>query len=532
MGTLSRSPSALSLLLAIVLANLVLQPLTEPDFGWHLRTGLDLLKQGRLPALDPYSYTMPDWPWVEHAWLTDLLLGLLYAAGGSAGTLCVILFFALVTATAWIMAAGCATARMSVRLLACSLSLWVALPFLGARTQAVTWLGLAVLMRLLDRLRSGPPSLVWWIPPMMLLWANLHGGFTAGLFLLTLVVSLSWSVALVGFVRPKAGESDRDWRYPPGILWRLAAATVIGGLLTLINPYGWALHKEIVDSLSDRYMIEVIREWHSLSPDTLAGRMFLVYLAALALALACWYRRVEPVRWGVLTIFLGLACWHLRNIPLFLIVTVPLVADLLQEGVSRLAAHSMVKRISPAQWRGGLALVLGLALFHLGSDHLEGVFRFGLEPAVAFRQTSYPIEAVEWVQAHRDRIGTRPVHDYQFGGFLLWWLPDQKVFIDGRMPAWRIGERWIFKDYVAVCETEVPRLAVLEKYAVDWALLKRDSPLARTLAGLPDWRKEYEDGKVVILTAAWARTMEGGGYSRTGDEEARGESSRAITRLE
>jgi hypothetical protein len=222
----------------------------------------------------------------------------------------------------------------------------------------------------------------------------------------------------------------------------------------------------------------------------------------------------------------------LRNIPLFLIVTVPLVADLLQEGVSRLAAHSMVKRISPAQWRGGLALVLGLALFHLGSDHLEGVFRFGLEPAVAFRQTSYPIEAVEWVQAHRDRIGTRPVHDYQFGGFLLWWLPDQKVFIDGRMPAWRIGERWIFKDYVAVCETEVPRLAVLEKYAVDWALLKRDSPLARTLAGLPDWRKEYEDGKVVILTAAWARTMEGGGYSRTGDEEARGESSRAITRLE
>ncbi|HJU04774.1 MAG TPA: hypothetical protein VJ692_06430, partial [Nitrospiraceae bacterium] len=67
----SYSFPSLDALLLLMLANLSLQPLVDPDFGWHLRTGLDLIATGRLPKTDPYSHTMPDWPWVEHAWLMD-----------------------------------------------------------------------------------------------------------------------------------------------------------------------------------------------------------------------------------------------------------------------------------------------------------------------------------------------------------------------------------------------------------------------------------------------------------------------------
>jgi hypothetical protein len=70
-------------LLAIFILNLVLQPLTEPDFGWHLRAGLDLWQHGgQMPTTDPYSHTMSDWPWVEHAWLTDGILALIYRGLG------------------------------------------------------------------------------------------------------------------------------------------------------------------------------------------------------------------------------------------------------------------------------------------------------------------------------------------------------------------------------------------------------------------------------------------------------------------
>ena len=525
--------TAFNALLLLVILNFALQPLTEPDFGWHLRTGLDLLKQGgRLPALDPYSHTMPDWPWVEHAWLTDLVIGWLYAGFGSMGALAVILFFGLVTVGAWLIAARCSDTSVSVRLLACSLSLWAALPFLGARTQMVTLLGLALLLWVLCRIRQGETSMVWGIPPLFLLWANLHGGFTAGLFLLVFVSGLSWSIFLLAQVWPKAGVWVYDPLSSPTFRRPLAMAIGVGGLLTWVNPYGWRLHKEILDSLSDRFMIDTLQEWHHISLETVAGKMFIIYLAMLGLAMACWYRRVEPVRWAVLSVFFVLACLHFRNIPLFLIVSLPLAAELLQEAASRIAQQSFVKRLRPSQWVGGLSLALGLFLLYLGPGHLQHVWRFGVDPATSFRTTSYPIEAVEWIRTHRDRLGARPVHDYQYGGFLLWWLPREKIFIDGRMPAWRIGDRWILKDYMDVRAADPPHLAVLEKYSVDWALLERDSALARALEHVPAWRKEYEDAKVVIYATDRREAFEQSSYSKVADEETRGDRLREITRPE
>lgn len=499
----ARSYPALRTLLILVIVNLVLQPLTEPDFGWHLRTGLDLLQQGRLPDLDPYSHTMPDWAWVEHAWLTDLVMGLWYSAGGA---LAVILFFGLVTAAAWLLAARTAKAGTVAQLIACGLSLSVALPFLGARTQMMTLLGLAVLLWLLDQGRKRRPGLLWMIPPLFLLWANLHGGFVAGGLYLCLVVSLSW------LAKHRPSRAERSRRETWGTL---LLVTGLAGLVTLVNPYGWRLHREILASLTDRFMVERLQEWHPISMDALAGKLFLAYLALLGLAMAAWYRRIEPVRWAILAVFLLLAVRHLRNIPVFLIVSLPLFAELLQDGMTRLSATPPWSWLSVSRWAGTLTVAVGLFLWSAGPDHLRHVWRFGVAPAQALRDTSYPIEAVDWIATHRDRLGTRLLHDYQYGGFLLWWLPREKIFIDGRMPAWRLGDRWIFRDYLAVRDEEPPRLEVLDKYAIDWALTKRDSPLARALAALPAWQKVYEDAKVVIYIAKSANQ---GAYSNSAGE--------------
>ncbi|MBD0315602.1 MAG: hypothetical protein ICV75_02830 [Nitrospiraceae bacterium] len=520
------SAAALSVLLAVVIGNFVLQPLTEPDFGWHLRTGMDLVQHaGHVPAYDPYSHTMPDWPWVEHAWLTDLIMGCLYRVGHPVGALAVILFFGLVTASAWILAAKSSRATVPVRLAACALSLWVALPFLGARTQMLTLLGLATLMWLLHRLALGQRQAVWFIPPLFLGWANLHGGFLAGLFMLAVVLGLSSAMSLAKHI----GPTNRPWLSNPWEPYRgrLLLATVAACLLTLINPYGWRLYREIVESLSDRFMVETLQEWQPVSLETWAGQMFTAYVVLLGLAMVCCYRRSEPVRWGLWAIFLVLACRHARNIPLLLIVSLPLMADVLQDALDRLGAYRLASRPCPAYGTGVLTVALALFLLYLGPSHLTSVWHFGVQPAAAFRHTSYPIEAVEWVQAHRPRLGTRPVHDYQYGGFLLWWLPDEKVFIDGRMPAWRIGDRWIFRDYVALRETDPPNLALLEKYAVDWALVRRESVLARSLETLPGWRKEYEDRKAVIFAKEVAA-----GYSRRGAEDGAGDKGDITRRSE
>lgn len=488
--------SALDALLLLLILNFTLQPLTEPDFGWHLRTGLDLLRQGWiLPALDPYSHTMPDWAWVEHAWLTDLIIGASYSWFGPLG---VILFFAAVTAGAWLVASFSARCNRTYCFLACALSLWVALPFLGARTQMVTLLGLAALLVMLERNTKEQSRVFWLIPPLFLLWANLHGGFTAGLFLLGLVAA-SFAMVKTVVVRVPALAARLDEAIPswPAI-WRLIVAAGIASLVTLVNPYGWRLYGEIIDSLSNRFMLESLQEWQPLSLNSLAGRSYAIYLAGLGLAMVVWYRRIEPVRWVLWSVFLILSLRHMRNIPFFLLVTLPLCAELLARGLGHVTSCLRLDAAHARRWLLAGTLSGGLFLVWLGPDHLQRVVQSGLQPAEYFKGTAYPIEAVQWVQSHRELVGTRLYNDYTYGGFLLWWLPEEKIFIDGRMPAWRSGSRRIFQDYVALSLTDPPNLSILSAYSVDWAIVKKQSLLDEALARETAWQREYEDGKVSI----------------------------------
>lgn len=490
---------ALDALLLLFILNVALQSPTEPDFGWHLRTGLDLLQHGwQMPLTDPYSHTMSDWPWVEHAWLTDGLLALIYRGLGGAGLLGVILFFAAVTVAAFALASVPARAGRSARLAAVAAALWVARPFLGVRTQLVTLLGVAVVLWIWHRGRDRQASWLWLLPPVFLPWANLHGGFPAGLFLLAVILIGSVAVRLAVARWPEAkGRLDEpvpDWPLIGGLALAIGASAAV----TLVNPYGWRLHQEILLSLSDRFMLDTLHEWQPLSFDTTAGRLYGAYLAGLGIAVGLGYRRVEPVRWMVLLVFLFVSIRHWRNIPFFLLVSLPLLAEGLAMGAARVGAWWPAAARQPKAW--GLALTLALAsvLVVLGPDHAAQVVRSGLAPEEYFRETSYPIEAVRWIAANRDKVGARMFNEYGHGGFLLWWLPGERVFIDGRMPAWRIADRRIFEDYLALTNWDPPALGVFDKYLVDWALVSRESPLERALAGAPGWQAAYADAKVTI----------------------------------
>jgi len=488
--------TALHILLLIVIVNFALQPLTEPDFGWHLRTGLDFLHNGwKLPVSDPYSHTMPEWAWIEHAWLTDVLIGGVYSLFGGIG---IILLFAGVTVSTWLLASRVAACGIVSRWLACILSLWVALPYLGARTQLITLLGLALLLLLLKHWQSGKVSVRWWIPPLFLLWANLHGGFIAGLFLLGLILAVTATVSwLAASSVTFMGAHDEPW-FSSWDLQQLILITVLSSLVTLVNPYGWRLHSEILDSVSNRFMLDTLQEWQPLTINGVAGRSYTYYLIGLGLGMALWYRRIEPVRWIVGGVFLALSIRHMRNIPFFLIISLPLCAELLGDGFERVKNRLSQPFLSSKSASFAGALAAGAILVWLGPEHLQHVIQSGTRPAEYFRSTSYPIEAVEWVQTHRELVGKRLYNDYAYGGFLLWWLPEEKIFIDGRMPTWQLGDNQIFRDYVALTSIDPPDLTLLKKYSVDWVMVQKRTLLDQGLAREPAWTRLYEDRKVSI----------------------------------
>ena len=490
---------ALDALLLLFILTLALQTPVEPDFGWHLRTGLDLLQHGwQMPMTDPYSHTMYDWPWIEHAWLTDGVIALIYQGLGGAGLLGVIVLFASVTSAAFLMAAVPARAGRTSTLAAVAAALWVARPFLGVRTQVVTLLGFALVLWIWHRSREGRSFWLWMLPPLFLLWANLHGGFTAGLFGMVVLLAVSIAMRFAVVQWPEAMQRVEEpvpaWPQIGGLALVIGAVAV----LTFINPYGWRLHQEIMQSLSDRFMLETLHEWQPLSLETYAGKLYVGYLVVLGAAMGPGYRRIEPVRWTLLTVFLILSIRHWRNIPFFLLVSLPLLAELLALGAGRAMAWLPAMPRHSKAWGLALTFAMGIGLGMLGSGHVPRVVWSGLAAEEFFRDTSYPIEAVNWIKSNRGRVGDRMFNEYGHGGFLLWWLPGERIFIDGRMPAWRIGDRRIFEDYLALTNWDPPALGVLDKYLVDWALVKRDTPLERALGAARGWQMIYEDAKVMI----------------------------------
>ena len=64
----------LVIVLALGLFAIAARGVTDPDVWWHLRTGQLILHDHAVPHTDPFSFTRFGQPWVNHEWLSDLLL--------------------------------------------------------------------------------------------------------------------------------------------------------------------------------------------------------------------------------------------------------------------------------------------------------------------------------------------------------------------------------------------------------------------------------------------------------------------------
>jgi hypothetical protein len=96
------APQALVVLGAAVAgARLGFRPISDNSTLLHLRTGLELIRTGHVPHVDPYSFTAPGHRWVVQSWLASLMYGAAYRVGGH---VLVALQAAVMAATAGVVA--------------------------------------------------------------------------------------------------------------------------------------------------------------------------------------------------------------------------------------------------------------------------------------------------------------------------------------------------------------------------------------------------------------------------------------------
>ncbi len=450
----------------------------DPDMWWHLRTGETILQNG-IPRQDVFSFTVPDYAWTTHEWLSQVIMWLVYRAGGLPGL--IVVFALLITLTYWLVYQVCAGRPFLAAFVVLLAALASAIVW-GARPQIFNLLLTAVFLYVVERVLHGEIDRRWfWVlPPLTALWANLHSGYLLG------VVMLGTYAVGIAIEQLVIGNSQFTIRYSQFII--VTAASLLAAAL---NPSGIELWLYPFLTLTSPAMQVFIQEWHS--PDFHNAIFYpfglMVALGVLSLILS----RKRP-SWSDLLLFGGTAAAGLisaRNIPLFAIIAAPIFArhaaqieigdwrlDIAEKPVSNLQSS-----IPTTKFNAIFNTVL-LVVAVLGVGLYTFVKIDGNEAAIAER---YPVTAVDYLESSGLAEG-RGYNSYNWGGYLIWrGLP---VFIDGRADVY--GDDFMVY-YRRTMDLRANWREPLQEYDVNYVIMERDSELFTLLDASGEWREAYAD---------------------------------------
>jgi hypothetical protein len=226
--------------------------------------------------------------------------------------------------------------------------------------------------------------------------------------------------------------------------------------------------------------MNAVEEW--LPPDLRSPRAIGMLGAVFGLLLISLLRRSE-LRLRELLLVLaafGLALQHARMLFLFGIVVSPVLCRLLgpELGTSEERKHP----------------IANAAIIFAGLAAIAWAFPTSAGIQDQIRKTS-PVAAVDYIR--RTGLSGPMLNEYVFGGYLIWALPQEKVFIDGRADVFD----WtgIFPEYGRWATlSEDPNL-LLDKHHIRFCLLASGAPMARVLPYLPGWHKVYSDDVAVVF---------------------------------
>lgn len=400
----------------------------DPDFGWHIASGQYILEHG-IPATDIYSYTMPTFSWIHHEWLSDCLNYLVYHYLGGYGALAV-LYAALWTASFWLVSRG-TQYRLVVVLAAV-----VALPFSGVR--AVTWTVFfcAILISLVySRRRRHVLAL---IPPLFLIWANMHGSFVIGL------VYLAWQTI--------ARRSRR-----------LAVITACSILATMVTPYGPLMYVEVVRTIADTSLRSRISEWQALGLAIGPGLLTGLWLGLRSIQPGSWITKYGRFELLLLVMSFG----SVRHLPIFALFTIA--------SINRMTRHyplSMKRPRIPVQ-RFAIAVVV-LALASIGILCTSAYYG-----QTGDREHPYPRQIAQ--SLHETPCRGNVFAHYNFGGYLIWRVPDQKLYIDGRMPSWQQGSFKAMDTYLQIIDDPAVQQEQFTRYNIACVVWHDNTPFVHRL---------------------------------------------------
>ncbi len=465
-------PHLVWLLPIIMLLELSIRPLFEPDLFFYFALIERFLQSWSWPVNDPFVYTLPSDPVMTmHQWLGYWTLYVPYLWLGWAGPIL------LKTTLAFLFFSLPLVALIFHRQTVSSLFplAWSIAIFAGhhrIRERVSLWGDLFALGLCAGLLWSSQKRWFWRsLPFLFLLWAQVHPSYPLGFVILAIYLACDWATA----------KTMGAWKW---ILASVASA--------MIHPLGWQgfIYPFIFSLNVEPYLSRNIMEWLPLWDARIFPYTFLYVPLFTLVPWLFWrhFRCPQPHRLLPFA-FLALAtALMLKSVRFGMLAQGIFLLILMHQEI---IAPSRTRRF--VNWVATLACAALVGVKVFASPWLDRPLheRIELDPV------RLPLEAARILKDQNPRM--RLFNSFAYGGYLAWlWQGQPPLFFHGFSTNFDFFEKY----YLAPMESQTRLMELIQKFDIGIFLLTKtgyDGDYINLLSMNPHWQKMYEDAGSVIF---------------------------------
>ncbi len=457
---------------------------TDPDIWWHLKVGDWIIANRAVPHVGIFSRTAANMSWVAYSWGYEVPLSLAYRWYGLFGVgvfgvvLTVVVAYAIflmlqrLSGDFWIALGLAAATCFSMLFTMMPRPHFFSIALLTIVTGAV-----------FEAQRSSSVLPLRWLPLIFLVWANLHIQFIYGLLLFGVFVAVNLAQrAAVGV------GATSNFVEPPMLPGKqLVMIFAVSVIATFVGPNTYHLYKVIVEYSRATFGYSYIRELQALD-FMFAEHYAQLFLTGAAFVVVGWRNKIDPFKVALLTVCALVAFRTTRDGWFICIPAAACIADAVFCWTSNDRTGEPERRTSLAE-SGALFAAAALMIALIFPN--VGFAPQALETAV---RGTFPVDAVRYLR--QNPIPGPLYNSFNWGGFLIWDLPEYPVAIDARNDLY--GDEMDLR-FFGVQDG-------LASYADDgvfrqsgFALLNNREYLSLRLSRDPNYKIVYQDAQAVIF---------------------------------
>ena len=229
------------------------------DLWWHLRGGDSIVAQHTFPHHAVFTQHA-ERPWIDYSWGFEVIVSGLYHWFGLMGLVGLRVALEVVIAAVLFVFLERMVRSFWPAWLLTAVGMWAMHHCLNTRPMLFSIVLFAVELGLIFEARKRATARpLWFLPPLLMLWANMHIQFFYGVVVLGLLLAVTIVQVLV----------RNNWKWfhaaPRLRLHDVAVVTAFSLLATLLGPYRWHLYSVLFDYARSTVPYALIMELQALN---------------------------------------------------------------------------------------------------------------------------------------------------------------------------------------------------------------------------------------------------------------------------